>query len=78
IDGWLKELREELERRLRRGDDQILDELGAQFERCCLETALRFTRGHKQRAAQKLGWGRNTITRKLRELGIDVEADDTL
>ncbi|OFC30669.1 nitrogen regulation protein NR(I) [Acidithiobacillus caldus] len=78
IDGWLKELREELERRLRRGDDEILDELGTQFERCCLETALHFTRGHKQRAAQKLGWGRNTITRKLRELGIDVEADDTL
>lgn len=75
-EAWIRDLQRDLEQRLRRGEEGILNVLGAQFERCCLETALRFTRGHKQRAAQKLGWGRNTITRKLRELGIDAEAED--
>ena len=75
-EAWIRDLQRDLEQRLRRGEEGILNVLGAQFERCCLETALRFTRGHKQRAAQKLGWGRNTLTRKLRELGIDSEAED--
>ena len=35
-----------------------------------LETALEHTRGHKQEAARLLGWGRNTLTRKLKELDI--------
>jgi two-component system nitrogen regulation response regulator GlnG len=36
-----------------------------------LRTALSFTGGRKQEAARWLGWGRNTLTRKLKELGID-------
>ena len=35
-----------------------------------LETALEHTHGHKQEAARLLGWGRNTLTRKLKELDI--------
>jgi two-component system nitrogen regulation response regulator GlnG len=42
------------------------------FERIMLTTALEHTHGHKQEAARLLGWGRNTLTRKLKEL--DVEA----
>jgi two-component system nitrogen regulation response regulator GlnG len=38
-----------------------------------LESALEATNGRKQEAAGLLGWGRNTLTRKLKELGIDQE-----
>ena len=38
------------------------------FEKVLLERALHHTRGHKQEAAKRLGWGRNTLTRKLKEL----------
>ncbi|WP_150141325.1 helix-turn-helix domain-containing protein, partial [Candidatus Enterovibrio escicola] len=39
-----------------------------EFERILLREALKHTRGHKQKAAKLLGWGRNTLTRKLKEL----------
>ena len=41
------------------------------MERTLLTTALRYTQGHKQEAARLLGWGRNTLTRKLKELGME-------
>lgn len=42
-----------------------------EFEKILLETALEFTHGHKQEAARLLGWGRNTLTRKLKSLNIE-------
>ncbi|MCP3702265.1 MAG: hypothetical protein GY954_04950, partial [Alteromonas sp.] len=36
-----------------------------------LSVALEHTGGHKQEAAKRLGWGRNTLTRKLKELGVN-------
>ena len=42
-----------------------------EMERTLLTTALRHTQGHKQEAARLLGWGRNTLTRKLKELGME-------
>ncbi|MDA8421658.1 MAG: nitrogen regulation protein NR(I), partial [Pseudomonadota bacterium] len=42
------------------------------FERILIEVALRHTGGRKRDAAHKLGWGRNTLTRKLKELGLEV------
>jgi len=33
--------------------------------------ALKATQGHRQEAARLLGWGRNTLTRKLKELGME-------
>jgi two-component system nitrogen regulation response regulator GlnG len=47
------------------------------FERTLTRIALRHTRGHRQEAARLLGWGRNTLTRKLRELGISDDDDET-
>jgi two-component system nitrogen regulation response regulator GlnG len=38
-----------------------------------IETALEFTGGRKQDAARLLGWGRNTLTRKIKELGLEEE-----
>ena len=53
---------------LKSGQNNILDEAIASFERILLERALHYTHGHKQDAAKRLGWGRNTLTRKLKEL----------
>ena len=41
------------------------------FETIMIETALSHTGGRKQDAARLLGWGRNTLTRKLKELGLE-------
>ena len=71
-DGWQNALRRSLEQRLQRGEEAVLDSLGPEFERILLEEALKHTGGHKQEAARRLGWGRNTLTRKLKELGIDA------
>jgi two-component system nitrogen regulation response regulator GlnG len=49
----------------------LLDVALPQFERTLIEVALRQTQGHRQAAAKLLGWGRNTLTRKLKELQID-------
>jgi len=48
----------------------LLDVALPAFERTLLRVALKATQGHRQEAARRLGWGRNTLTRKLRELGM--------
>jgi two-component system nitrogen regulation response regulator GlnG len=48
----------------------ILDVALPEFERTLIRVALAHTQGHRQEAAKLLGWGRNTLTRKLRELGM--------
>ncbi|MCF2948665.1 nitrogen regulation protein NR(I) [Paraglaciecola aquimarina] len=55
---------------LQSGQNNILDEATMNFERIMLERALHYTHGHKQDAAKRLGWGRNTLTRKLKELNM--------
>jgi two-component system nitrogen regulation response regulator GlnG len=52
-----------------------LDDALPAFERTLIRVALKHTQGHKQDAARLLGWGRNTLTRKLKELGMD-DGDD--
>jgi two-component system nitrogen regulation response regulator GlnG len=71
---WVTALEQEVERRLARGESGILDVLGRQFERSLIARALARTGGRRIEAANLLGMGRNTITRKIQELGI--EADD--
>jgi two-component system, NtrC family, nitrogen regulation response regulator GlnG len=68
---WLSALEYEVERRLARGDTGILDALGRQFERALISKALARTGGRRIEAANLLGMGRNTITRKIAELGIE-------
>jgi two-component system nitrogen regulation response regulator GlnG len=56
----------------------LLDEAQPQLERVLIRAALKRTRGHRQEAAKLLGWGRNTLTRKLKELGMsDVDRGPT-
>lgn len=70
-EDWRAGLRRLIEQSLARGESSILEKLNPEFERILLEAALNHTRGHKQEAAKKLGWGRNTLTRKLKELGLE-------
>jgi two-component system, NtrC family, nitrogen regulation response regulator GlnG len=69
--GWEEELRRWADRRLAIGDDGLLLEAVPRFERILLEVALGHTGGRRQDAARRLGWGRNTLTRKLKELGME-------
>ncbi len=54
-----------------KGEEAILDTAMPVFERTLIEVALKHTAGRRQEAARLLGWGRNTLTRKIKELGID-------
>jgi two-component system nitrogen regulation response regulator GlnG len=68
--GWQELLRQWTREALHQGREDLLSEAGPDFERILLETALSHTGGRKQEAAKLLGWGRNTLTRKLKELDI--------
>ena len=72
---WVGALELEAERRLARGDTGILDALGRLFERTLIAKALARTGGRRIEAANLLGMGRNTITRKIQELGIGDESE---
>ena len=68
--SWLDDLEREARRRLDCGEHAVWDALTQQFEGCLIRTALGLTRGRRIEAAQRLGIGRNTITRKIQELGL--------
>ena len=68
---WLGGLEQEARALLQAGDPQVWDTLTHKFEAQMIKTALEITRGRRIEAAQKLGIGRNTITRKIQELGLD-------
>ncbi|HTQ77519.1 MAG TPA: nitrogen regulation protein NR(I) [Burkholderiales bacterium] len=72
---WAAALEQEVERRLARGETGVLDQLSRQFERTLIAKALARTGGRRIEAANLLGMGRNTITRKIQELGIG-DADE--
>ncbi|QDF65784.1 nitrogen regulation protein NR(I) [Shewanella sp. SNU WT4] len=66
--NWQALLQQEVQQRLAAQEIDILNQLAPEFERILLACALEHTQGHKQDAARCLGWGRNTLTRKLKEL----------
>ena len=69
--SWLDDLQREARRLLESGSPDVWDHLTRQFEGQLIRTALDLTRGRRIEAAQKLGIGRNTITRKIQELKLD-------
>lgn len=74
LDGdWLGALALWAAQRLSSSALPLLDEATPAFERTLIRIALKHTRGHRQSAARLLGWGRNTLARKLKELGIEQE-----
>jgi len=74
---WALALGAWAERHARSAHSPLLDAAQPQFERVLIRTALKRTQGHRQEAAKLLGWGRNTLTRKLKELGMQDAGDDT-
>jgi two-component system, NtrC family, nitrogen regulation response regulator GlnG len=68
---WLQGLEAEALSLLQADQSNVWDRLTQQFEAQLIRAALQVTRGRRIEAAQKLGIGRNTITRKIQELGLD-------
>lgn len=69
---WEGQLRTWAESNLHQGNHGLLDDALPRFERVLIECALKITGGRRQDAAKLLGWGRNTLTRKIKELGLDL------
>jgi len=70
---WRESLRTWVRHSLAEGREGLLEEAMPEFEIIMIETALEFTGGRKQDAARLLGWGRNTLTRKIKELGLEED-----
>ena len=83
VSNWEQALRQWADQALGRGQSNLLDSAVPAFERIMIETALKHTAGRRRDAAILLGWGRNTLTRKIKELGMNVgsseddDSDDT-
>jgi two-component system nitrogen regulation response regulator GlnG len=69
--SWLNGLQRRARELLQAGEPMVWDTLTREFEAQLIRSALETTRGRRIEAAQKLGIGRNTITRKIQELGLD-------
>lgn len=69
--SWQESLAKEVMDALNRGETNILDSKTKEFERTMITKALQHTDGRRIEAANQLGMGRNTLTRKIQELGID-------
>ncbi|WP_336826751.1 nitrogen regulation protein NR(I) [Pseudomonas paracarnis] len=76
VTNWEQALRQWADQALARGQSNLLDSAVPAFERIMIETALKHTAGRRRDAAVLLGWGRNTLTRKIKELGMKVDDGD--
>ncbi|WP_369855201.1 nitrogen regulation protein NR(I) [Candidatus Thalassolituus haligoni] len=74
--NWEQNLRFWADQQLSHGAVNLLDTAVPIFERIMIETALKHTAGRRRDAANLLGWGRNTLTRKIKELGMETGNDD--
>lgn len=75
VQNWVSALEREVANALNRGESGLINTLGQQFERALITRALAHTGGRRIEAAHLLGFGRNTLTRKIQELGLDAEKD---
>jgi len=73
--NWEQALRNWATQQLNIGQGKLLDRAIPAFERILIETALKHTLGRRRDAAELLGWGRNTLTRKIKELEMDFEEE---
>ncbi|OGT29495.1 MAG: nitrogen regulation protein NR(I) [Gammaproteobacteria bacterium RBG_16_51_14] len=69
---WEELFRAWVESSLLQGESALLGDAVPRFERILIEEALKQTGGCRQDAARLLGWGRNTLTRKIKALGLDI------
>jgi two-component system nitrogen regulation response regulator GlnG len=68
---WTDLLNLWVENSLAKGESNLLEKTLPDFEKTMIKATLRKTKGKKKEAANILGWGRNTLTRKIKELGLD-------
>jgi two-component system nitrogen regulation response regulator GlnG len=68
---WEVALRQWAQNNLVRHSEPLLDAALPVFERALIDVTLKYTGGHRQQAARLLGWGRNTLTRKIKELDME-------
>ncbi len=73
---WIGLLKIEAAQMLAAGQPAVMDALARQFESVLIRAALQYTHGRRNDAAIRLGIGRNTITRKIQEFGLDGVKDD--
>ena len=68
---WLSQFQAWFDSELKKGRENIWPDVQAELEVKLINTALQHCNGHKQDAAVKIGWGRNTLTRKLKERNLN-------
>lgn len=71
VKEWTRMLAAWAERQISSSDAPLLDQAIPEFEKTLIETAMARTNGHRQEAAKLLGWGRNTLARKMKSLHLD-------
>jgi len=71
-DDWETKFRRWVESNLLQGETRLLNDAVPKFERIMIEEALKQSGGRRQDAAKLLGWGRNTLTRKIKSLRLNV------
>jgi two-component system nitrogen regulation response regulator GlnG len=74
--NWEQALRNWVDQQLSSGRQGVIDTAMPAFEKIMIETALKHTGGRKRDAAVLLGWGRNTLTRKIKDLKLVVESTE--
>jgi two-component system nitrogen regulation response regulator GlnG len=74
--NWEVALRNWADQQLASGRQSILDTAVPAFEKIMIEIALKHTAGRRRDAAELLGWGRNTLTRKIKELGLVLDGTE--
>lgn len=67
---WTELFERWLDDELSQGKSGIIKQAQAEFEKTLINVALRHSNGHRQQAAKRIGWGRNTISRKIQELNL--------
>ncbi|HNP63145.1 MAG TPA: nitrogen regulation protein NR(I) [Woeseiaceae bacterium] len=68
---WTRMLAAWAERQIDNSKEPLLDQAMPEFEKTLIKAAMLKTNGHRQEAAKLLGWGRNTLTRKMKALNLD-------
>jgi two-component system nitrogen regulation response regulator GlnG len=71
--SWTEGLSRWAKQALERGDSNLLENATPAFEKALILAALAAAGGKRQDAARMLGWGRNTLSRKIRDLGLDQD-----
>jgi len=74
-DNWQQMFRNWVKQQYAKGQDNLTNDCVPDFEKILIEEALNASQGHKQVASKLLGWGRNTLTRKQKELYPDQDAN---